>query len=127
MLQRVSPREREVLAALWDLGPSTVREVLEQLRRGSPELAYSTVKTFLHRLEEKGAVVCDRSGFAHVFSPAESPEEQAVREVEALAARAGASTFPVVRALVQKARLTQQELDELASLVRALGAEEEEG
>ena len=46
--------ELEVLRALWDLGPVTVREVLAHLHETGRKLAYTTVLTFLTRLEQMG-------------------------------------------------------------------------
>ncbi|MBI5865765.1 MAG: BlaI/MecI/CopY family transcriptional regulator, partial [Planctomycetes bacterium] len=43
--------ELEVLRALWDEGPGTVRDVLMRLQRRGRQWAYTTVQTFLTRLE----------------------------------------------------------------------------
>ena len=52
----VSESEREVLKALWDHGPGTVREVARLLRESGRDWAYTTVMTLLGRLEAKGYV-----------------------------------------------------------------------
>lgn len=50
-----SPRELEILKALWDLGPATVRQVHETLYpRG--QRAFNTVQTLLRIMERKGLV-----------------------------------------------------------------------
>ena len=54
--------ELEVLKALWDEGPSTVRQVMERLHRIGRRVAYTTVLTFLSRLEQKGFVRSDVTG-----------------------------------------------------------------
>ena len=46
--------ELEVLKALWDRGPTTVREVMNILHEQGRQVAYTTVLTFLTRLEQKG-------------------------------------------------------------------------
>jgi predicted transcriptional regulator len=66
----LSDGELEVLSALWDLGPAPVRAVMNRLHQRDRRLAYTTVLTFLNRLEQKGYVRSDRSGMAYVYRPA---------------------------------------------------------
>ena len=63
----LSEAESEVLSALWEHGPGTVRQVNEILERRGRKWAYTTVQTLLQRLEEKACVVRDTSGFAHLY------------------------------------------------------------
>ena len=58
----VSEAELEVLKALWDAGPSTVRTVNTALQHLGRRWAYTTVQTLLQRLEAKGYVASDRAG-----------------------------------------------------------------
>ena len=52
-----TPRELEILKALWDHGPSGVREVYQILAEAQDEdLAYNTVQTLLRIMEDKGLV-----------------------------------------------------------------------
>ena len=60
--------ELEVLKALWEDGPGTVREVLNRLTRRGRNLAYTTVQTFLTRLEQKGFVRADKSDLAYRYA-----------------------------------------------------------
>ena len=62
--------ELQVLRALWDGGPATVREVLNHLHTQGRRVAYTTVLTFLTRLEQKGFVKSDKSGLAYVYRAA---------------------------------------------------------
>ncbi|MHC4949262.1 MAG: BlaI/MecI/CopY family transcriptional regulator [Planctomycetota bacterium] len=61
------PAELDVLKVLWDEGPGTVRKVMNALHQRGRSVAYTTVQTFLTRLEQKGYVRSDRSDFAFVF------------------------------------------------------------
>lgn len=59
--------ESEVLATLWAADkPLTAAEVVESL--GS-DLAHTTVLTILTRLHGKGAVVREKAGRAHTYTP----------------------------------------------------------
>ena len=59
--------EFEVLRILWDHGPLAVRDVMNTLHQQNRQLAYTTVQTLLTRLEQKGFVVSNKRGLAHVF------------------------------------------------------------
>ena len=65
---RVKPsfteRELDVMAILWERGPSTVAEVRERL---DDDLAHNTVQTVLRILEDKGYVGHTDEGRAHRF------------------------------------------------------------
>lgn len=66
----LSPAELEVLRVLWDEGPCTVRQVLDALAGRGRDWAYTTVLTFLSRMNQKGVVSSDKSGLAHVYRAA---------------------------------------------------------
>jgi len=57
-------RELDVMAVLWERGPSTVAEVRERL---ADDLAHNTVQTVLRILEDKGYVGHTEEGRAHRF------------------------------------------------------------
>ena len=59
-------RELDVMAVLWERGPSTVAEVREHLEDA---LAYTTVLTVLRTLEAKGFVSHEEEGKAHRYTP----------------------------------------------------------
>jgi predicted transcriptional regulator len=59
--------EQEVLAALW-ASPVSLTPAAVQAEVGA-DLAYTTVKTILDRLHEKGMVTRFREGKAYAYSP----------------------------------------------------------
>lgn len=63
-MERLTPRETEIMNVLWDRGPSTVAEVREALNDGS---AYTTILTLMRVLEEKGHVTRRAEGKAHRY------------------------------------------------------------
>jgi len=69
-LPKISDSELLLLKQLWVLERATVRQLHGALGADGQGWAYTTVQTMLARLEEKGCVRVDRSGFAHVFSAA---------------------------------------------------------
>lgn len=123
-LPALSETELEVLKVLWQRGPGTVREVNEQL----PHWAYTTVQTLLTRLQRKGYVACDRSGFAHIFRAAVSRDKLVRRRLNDLVEQFSQEvTTPLVLALVEQQRLSPDEIQRLRQLLDRLESESEKG
>jgi predicted transcriptional regulator len=120
----LSDAELEVLKVLWDDGPGTVRQVLEHLRRRGRVLAYTTVQTFLNRLQQKGYVRSDKSDFAHVFRSAVSRQRVSRSRLKTLLDQLyDGAAGPLVLQLVKTQRLTAAEVEELQKLIERLDAE----
>ncbi len=117
----VSEAELEALKVLWDLGPSTVRAVHEELRRRRRPWAYTTVLTLLQRLEAKGHVRSDREAPANVYTADTSRSQLLGRQLRDLVDRLcdGASS-PIVAALAETGRLTAKDVKELRRLIERL-------
>jgi predicted transcriptional regulator len=69
--------ELALLRVLWRRGPSTVREVLEELESGT---GYTTVLKFMQIMLEKGLVTRDEAQRTHVYQ-ARHAEEQTQRQL----------------------------------------------
>lgn len=63
-----SPRELDVLKALWELGSGSVREVHRRMCPGG-ELAFNTVQTLLRNMEAKGLVTHREEGRTFIYEP----------------------------------------------------------
>jgi BlaI family transcriptional regulator, penicillinase repressor len=60
--------ELQIMKVVWDEGAVTVKEVRLILSRHKA-IAYTTVLTFMHILERKGALSHTRSGHAFLYRP----------------------------------------------------------
>jgi predicted transcriptional regulator len=117
----LSETELEVLKALWAAGSGTVRELHEQLTTQGRQWAYTTVLTFLMRLEAKGYVASEKSGVAHVFRPVVSREKLLRQKLVNLAEElCDGTATPLVRALVEGQRFSPDEIDQFRRLVDEL-------
>jgi BlaI family transcriptional regulator, penicillinase repressor len=65
-----TPTEIEILAILWQRGPSTVRDVHERLG-ADRSVGYTGVLKLLQNMFAKGLVRRDQSGHAHVYEARE--------------------------------------------------------
>jgi BlaI family transcriptional regulator, penicillinase repressor len=77
--RRPTDAEIEILGVLWNRGPSTVRDVYEELAKTKP-IGYTTVLKLMQIMTEKGLVRRDESQRAHVYSAA-SPREKTERQL----------------------------------------------
>ncbi len=68
--------EADILAALWRLGPATVREVHDALQK---ECGYNTTLTQMRLMTEKGLLVRSERFRSHVYEPAAPKNEMQVR------------------------------------------------
>jgi BlaI family transcriptional regulator, penicillinase repressor len=106
-----SAAELDILAVLWRLGPSTVREVHEALAKDS---GYTTTLKQMQLMTEKGLVVRSERFRSHVYE-AGVPKEQTQAQMAAdLLARAfeGSARNLVLGALSGQ-RTSAKELDEI--------------
>ena len=113
--------ELEVLKALWDEGPSTVRQVMEQLHRIGRKVAYTTVLTFLSRLEQKGFVRSDKSDLAYIYRASISRDRiRKTRLKELMRQLYDGAAGPLVLQLVRTQKLSREEITELQRLIEEL-------
>ena len=66
--------EAAVMECLWARGHGTVSEVYQELT-ARRDLAYTTVKTIMERLAEKGYLHCNSRQRAYVYTPTQSRED----------------------------------------------------
>ena len=116
--EELSLAEQEVLKTLWELGSGTVREVCETLQRDGRLRVYTTVLTFLARLEIKGYVASDKTDVAHVFKPIVSREALLSQRLTRLVDEVCEGTAtPVVQALVRGRHLSSDDIAQLRRLL----------
>ena len=121
---RPTDAELAILRILWRRGPSTVRQVHEDLERRSAT-GYTTILKLLQIMTEKGLVERDESQRAHVYV-ARLPEEQTLGQlVGDLLDRAfeGSSSRLVMRALESRPA-TREELSEIRRMLDLMEGED---
>jgi BlaI family transcriptional regulator, penicillinase repressor len=116
-LLTLTRRERQIMDILYQRGRATAADVLADLP-GEP--SYSTVRTQLRVLEDKGHVRHEEEGLRYVYSPAvprHAARKSALRHL--INTFFDGSTEKVVGALLggDAARVSDEELDRIAELV----------
>ena len=80
-LPRPTDFEVSILRVLWKRGPSTVREVQEEIGR---ETGYTTVLKMMQLMAEKGLVTRDEKARTHIYKatrPAEETQRHLIRDL----------------------------------------------
>ena len=109
-----SPRELDVLKALWELGAGSVREVHEKMCPAG-ELAFNTVQTMLRIMDEKGLVRHAARGRTFVYSPAYSREQETARFLDKVF---DGAMDQFVASLLKSRRPSPRELQQLREVLR---------
>ncbi len=123
---RPTDAELEILTVMWSLGPSTVREVYETLRRRRKSAQYSTVLKFMQIMAQKGLLKRDDSERAHVYEAAQSRERMQRQLADDLLRRGfdwSMKQFMIGALSARKA--TKEELAELRKLLDEYEKEKE--
>jgi predicted transcriptional regulator len=115
----LTKRERQIMDALYRLGRATASEILEALPAAP---AYSTVRTQLRVLEEKGHVRHEEQGLRYVYVPV-VPKHAARRSAVSHLVNTffDGSHASLVTALLgnDAARLSDEDLERITRLIKA--------
>lgn len=116
-LPEMAKSEWRLMEALWEHGRATATDLQGALQE-SQGWAYSTVKTMLDRLVEKGYVKYRRVGNVYEYSPKVKRPAAVERVLDDVADRVlSGSVTPFIHRLVERRRLTKEEVDELRSIL----------
>ncbi|MHC5164581.1 MAG: BlaI/MecI/CopY family transcriptional regulator [Planctomycetota bacterium] len=113
------PTEKElaILKVLWQKGPSTVRQVNDEINK-QLETGYTTTLKLMQIMTDKGLLIRDHSGFNDIYKPAvsaEITEEQIVGDMMDKVFSGSAERL-VMRALAAK-QVTAEELKKIRQLL----------
>jgi BlaI family penicillinase repressor len=114
----LTDQELEIMKIVWQHGTATVREVYEDLLK-TRKIAYTTVMTMMGILEQKGRLTKTSRDRAYVYSPSEPQGEVVGNMVHDFVTRVfDGSAKPLLMHLVEKKKISQQELDEISKLLK---------
>src|ERR1700704_53288 len=107
--------ELAILTVLWSRGPSTVRQIAEDMGR---ETGYTTILKLLQIMTEKRLVVRDESSRTHIYQAAYTQEQTERQLVTDLLDRVfdGSAAKLVLQALASN-KASPEELDEIKKLI----------
>ena len=117
-LPKLTKPELQVMEALWNLGPCSIREIHEAFPARN-RLAYTTVQTMVYRLEAKKAVRrVKKIATAFIFEAAVSREIAQRRLVDDLLSLFGGRSRPIMAHLIDSGALTLDDIREAEKTLR---------
>ena len=103
---RITEAEWKVMKVLWAKSPASARDVLEAIE-AETGWAYTTVKTILNRLVEKGALTMRRRANTNLYDAAITRIQARQVEVRSMLDRAFDGAFgPLVHFLLEEQKLS---------------------
>jgi predicted transcriptional regulator len=116
--QKPTASELEILQVLWEHGPSTVREVHEQLNE-KRSMGYTSVLKLMQIMTAKGAVRRNEEQRAHVYEAVEPAEKTKQRFALDVLQRVfdGSASELMMHALAGH-KATREEMEELRRLLK---------
>jgi predicted transcriptional regulator len=119
---RPTDAELAILRVLWSRGPSTVRQVLDELA-GERSTGYTTVLKLLQIMTDKDLVARDETDRTHVYEARYSEADTQRQLVDDLLDRAfGGSARQLVMSALSSRKTSRRDLAEIRRLI-----EEREG
>ncbi len=107
----------EVARVLWGLGTGTVRQVVEAMGE-SRKLDFSTVQTYLNRLEAKGYVTSELKKRVKHFTSRVKPNQVIREAVDDFVNRLfGGASLPLMQHLIDERGVTPEELAQLRAML----------
>ena len=122
-IARVTETELQILDLLWDMPAQTIRSLCEAICEDTSPSRYSTVQSLLERLEKKGWVSRNRSGYKHQFSAARDRSDFIGQQIQGVAdAVCDGSVAALLGQLAQSGSLTAKDRKQLRRLIEGGGA-----
>ena len=118
-IERLPEAELEVMLTLWHNTPPLTVSEITKLLADAHGWKTATVHVLLERLGERGFVVCDKSGFKHLFTPIITEEEYRRGEEKTFLKRFfGGSAKNMIASLLNADGLTDDDLEELSAMLK---------
>jgi predicted transcriptional regulator len=113
----LSKAEMEVARVLWELGAASVRQVHEAMP-ADRAIDFTTVQTYLRRLEQKGYARAKLAGRLRIYSPKVKSRTVIRETVNDLIERLFAGeAMPLMRHLIEDRGMSDEDLAQLRSLL----------
>ena len=107
----------EILGVLWELGPSTVRDVVKMIEKRKAT-HYTTVLKLMQIMHQKGLVARDEEGKAHIYRVAQKQELTQKNAVSDLLEKVfSGSAAKLVQHVLETKSASREELAEIRRMI----------
>ncbi|MBR9920806.1 MAG: BlaI/MecI/CopY family transcriptional regulator [Bacteroidetes bacterium] len=118
--QKPTESELEILQLLWELGPSSVRQINDRLNE-KREVGYTTTLKIMQIMAEKELVKRNTSSRTHIYSAAVAEEETRAKLLDQLVDKAfKGSAMKLVMQALDSHQTSSADLDELKAMIEKL-------
>ncbi|MBN1787680.1 MAG: BlaI/MecI/CopY family transcriptional regulator [Sedimentisphaerales bacterium] len=115
---KLTDTEWQVMNVLWERYPATARGISERLPK-EINWAYTTIKTLLARLTEKGAVKESKKGNTSLYEPVLTRQQARRVALKSLANQAFDGAFgPLMHFLLEDQKLSKSQRQQLLEIVQ---------
>ncbi|WCT10216.1 BlaI/MecI/CopY family transcriptional regulator [Mucilaginibacter jinjuensis] len=112
--------ELEILQVLWELGPSTVRAVNDELLK-QKDVNYTTTLKLMQIMADKGILKRDESQMKHIYSVVEEEQKTKAHLLDKFVdSMYKGSAGKLVMQLLGNKKASQQELQDIKDLLKKL-------
>lgn len=123
---KLTDPEWELMSALWKRHPATARDVIEHLPDEN-RWAYTTVKTMLTRLAQKGAITEKKRGAISVYEPLISQQMARTHALRNLFEKVlDGAVEPVMHFLIEEKKLSAKERQRLIEMLEQMDQNRED-
>ena len=113
----LSKAEMEVVRIVWNLGCATVRQAFDAFPP-QRKIDFTTVQTYLRRLETKGYLRAKRDGRTMVYRPRVRPDDVIRETVGDLVNRLfDGQTVPLLHHLIRDRSIRKEDIEELRQMI----------
>ena len=121
---KLTEAEWKVMNVVWERSPCTARQVLEELK-DETDWAYTTTKTILTRLVNKGVLWTTMRDNTSIYEPLVGRVDAQHTEVRSLLERAfDGAISPMMRFVLKREGLSKKEREELQRMLDEIEKDE---
>lgn len=114
---KISDAEWQIMNILWQHSPQTANQVVEKLEKIT-DWKPKTIKTLINRLVSKKALDFEKQGRQHLYFPLLSQDQCVLAETNSFLTKITTGALkPMLAALVEQNKLTDDEIKELKNLL----------
>jgi predicted transcriptional regulator len=110
--------ELDLLRIIWQLGPSTVKDVHAALVRERPELTYATALRLMQVMHGKGLLVRDERERSHVYAAAHAKDALQTNLLGELIAKAFAGSGKALVLAALEGHVTDKEREDIKRFLK---------
>lgn len=117
-IPKISESEWEVMKLLWDKNPLTSDKIIDELSV-KKDWSKQTIKTFITRLNKKGAIYYEKVGKSYNYYPTFTEKECRRCENKSFLKRVYDGSLKILFAnFIEQENLTEEDINELENMLK---------